>query len=60
MTSDEMRQARKRLGFTQRQLAAELEMTVVSISNYENGHVPIRRTVELAVNSLRPTKSKSK
>jgi len=52
MTGEELKAIRKRLGYTQRELAAELDMTIVTISSYENNRVPIKKTVELAVKAL--------
>ena len=55
MTADELRALRKRLGMTQAQLAAALEISPSSISNYEGGRrpaLPIPRLVELACQTL--------
>lgn len=52
MTGEEFREMRRKLGYTQRQIASELDMTVVTISSFENNRVPIKKTVELAVKAL--------
>lgn len=52
MTPDKVRQVRKMLGITQRELGTRLGMTVQQISNYENGRSPAPVTVELALNYL--------
>jgi transcriptional regulator with XRE-family HTH domain len=55
MTADELRALRKRLGMTQAQLAAALEISTSSISNYEGARypaLPIPRLVELACQTL--------
>ena len=58
MDADELRKARQRLKMTQRQLAAELDMTVATISAYETGHQTIKKTVAMAVELLARQKKK--
>jgi transcriptional regulator with XRE-family HTH domain len=61
MTSDEMRQIRNELGWSQQRLAQELGMSLSRIADYERGvtrgarprPVQIPRTVELAMEALR-------
>jgi transcriptional regulator with XRE-family HTH domain len=54
MTADDLRALRKRLGMTQAQLAAKLDLTVRTIAYYEGGHGPykIPRVVALACKTL--------
>ncbi len=54
MTADELRALRKHLGMTQAQLAAALDLTASSISNYEGvrGPYKIPRYIELALRGL--------
>ncbi len=55
MTADELRALRKRLGMTQAQLAAALDLSPSSISNYEGARspaLPIPRVVALACETL--------
>jgi transcriptional regulator with XRE-family HTH domain len=56
MTGDELRALRLRLGLTQTQLAAALDVSASTIAKYEAGKTsnrqPIPRVVELAVRAL--------
>lgn len=59
MTAEELRDARRRLGMTQRQLANDLGISLSQFGNYERGRdrqsgrpCPIPRTVEMAVQYL--------
>jgi transcriptional regulator with XRE-family HTH domain len=52
MTGEEFKTLRKKLGYTQRQLAAELDMTIVTISGYENDRLKIKKVIELAIKAL--------
>ena len=49
MTGPEFRALRKRLGLTQAQLAAKLDLHHDRISQYERGQAPIPRAVEISV-----------
>lgn len=48
-TPAEFKAARIELGLTQKQLADMLDVSEVSISNWENGRNPIPRTAEMAL-----------
>jgi transcriptional regulator with XRE-family HTH domain len=55
VTAADLRALRKRLGLTQAQLAAALDLSPSTISNYEGGGrpaLPIPRVVELACQAL--------
>jgi len=52
MTGAELRQARKRLGMTQKQLGEALSVHCNSIARMERGEFQIIRTTELAVRYL--------
>lgn len=49
MTGPEFRALRKRLGLTQAQLGAKLDLHHDRISQYERGQAPIPWTVEISV-----------
>jgi len=52
VTSSDLRAARKRLGFTQAQLAAALDVTRDCIARYEGGTRAVPRMVDLAMRAL--------
>ena len=58
MQGEELKEIRKKLGYTQRELAQILDLTIVTISGYENNRVKIKKTVELAVKGLLAEKEK--
>ena len=58
MQGEELKEIRKQLGYTQRELAQILDLTIVTISGYENNRVKIKKTVELAVKGLLAEKEK--
>jgi DNA-binding transcriptional regulator YiaG len=45
---------RREKGYSQSQLAREFDVTVMTISRWERGVVPIPRMAELALTSLKP------
>lgn len=49
MTPDELRGHRHRRGWTQADLAAYLDVRVITVTNWETGRSPIPRPVALAV-----------
>ena len=64
MTPQELRSTRERLGFTQAQLAAELDVQPNTVARWERGELPISRVTEFAVRYLkdrpkRPTRRQS-
>jgi transcriptional regulator with XRE-family HTH domain len=52
MTPEELRAARERLGYTQTELAAALELSQGALSQMERGEKPIRRVTALAVEHI--------
>ena len=52
MSPAKVRETRKILGMTQRELGERLGMTVQQISNYENGRSGVPRVVEMALMHL--------
>jgi DNA-binding XRE family transcriptional regulator len=52
MTREELRQARKRLGMTQLELAEAIGMQKNSVAMIERGLRPVTKTTELAVKYL--------
>ena len=52
MTAIQIKQIRRIMRITQRELGARLGMTVQQISNYENGRSPVPKVVELALSYL--------
>ena len=54
MTARDFRGMRRRKGYSQSQLALELDVHVVTVSKWERGVVPIPRMAELALLSLKP------
>jgi DNA-binding transcriptional regulator YiaG len=59
MTSDEFKQARSVLGFTQRILADHLHVSIQTIQSWEQGRNPINKVVEMAVLHLLNTSGKN-
>jgi transcriptional regulator with XRE-family HTH domain len=60
MTIEELKRARQRLGWTQRELAEALGMQTNSITRMEIGIQPIMKTTELSIKYLLLTMSKTK
>lgn len=58
MTKDELRQRRKRLDMTQKELARKLDVTPMTIKRWEGGKVEIPRTIELALKEIERQESK--
>jgi len=52
MTPSEYRQERKRIGLTQPQLSSLVGVSRVTISQRENGKVPITKEAAMAIQSL--------
>jgi transcriptional regulator with XRE-family HTH domain len=52
MVRDDLKQRRELLGFTQAQLARELEVDVVTVSRWERGVHPIPKYIELAIEAI--------
>ena len=52
MTPHELRSARRALHLTQAELAAELGVTMGTVYDWEKGLRPIRRMVDLAIDTL--------
>lgn len=52
MESVEFRRARKRLGWTQRQLAWQLGLAIGTVARYEQGGAKIPKTISLALEEL--------
>jgi transcriptional regulator with XRE-family HTH domain len=52
MTGEQLRQARKRLGMTQTELAEAIGMQKNSVAMIERGLRPVMKTTELAVRYL--------
>jgi DNA-binding transcriptional regulator YiaG len=60
MTARDFKRMRKRRGYSQSQLAHELDVHVLTVSKWERGVVPIPRMAELALSSLKPRRKKEK
>jgi DNA-binding transcriptional regulator YiaG len=54
MTARDFKGMRQRKGFSQSQLARELDVHVLTVSKWERGVVPVPRMAELALVSLKP------
>jgi transcriptional regulator with XRE-family HTH domain len=52
MSASEFRSLRTKLGHTQRELSDALDLSVVQISRYENGHAPVPTVVRVALTAL--------
>jgi DNA-binding transcriptional regulator YiaG len=53
MTAKDFKGMRRRKGYSQSQLAGELDVHVITVSKWERGVVPIPRMAELALASLK-------
>lgn len=49
MTGDEFRKLRRSAGFTQAQLAHEIDVMIRSLTRWETGETPIPKIAELAL-----------
>jgi DNA-binding transcriptional regulator YiaG len=58
MTVRDFKGMRERKGYSQSQLARELDVHVLTVSKWERGVVPIPRMAELALLSLKPRAKK--
>lgn len=47
MKAEEFKEIREGLGWTQERMAKELGVTIRTITNYENGHSPISKTIDI-------------
>ena len=56
MTGQELRQARRRLDMTQKELANALELHTNTVARMERDELPVVKTTELAVRFLLVTK----
>lgn len=52
MNGPDLQANRRALGLTQKELGGLLNISAQQISNYENGRMPVPRTVELALEAL--------
>ena len=59
MKSDELKQWRKRMGFTQEQAGIELGITRHQIGRLEKGETQISKAIELACNHLEEVHKKN-
>jgi DNA-binding transcriptional regulator YiaG len=54
VTGPQLRRARRRLGLTQAQLAAQLDVHLVTVNRWEMDHVPVPKAVAMALPLLKP------
>ena len=54
MTAKGFKKMREAKGYSQSQLARELEVNVMTVSRWERGVVPVPRMAELALAALKP------
>jgi DNA-binding transcriptional regulator YiaG len=54
MTAKGFKKMREAKGYSQSQLARELEVNVMTVSRWERGAVPVPRMAELALAALKP------
>jgi DNA-binding transcriptional regulator YiaG len=54
MTAKGFKAMRLKKGYSQSQLARELEVNVITVSRWERGAVPVSRMAELALCALKP------
>ena|GEM_PF-1534299 len=52
VTKDEFKKLRESIGYTQAKLSEEMEITIRTITRWENGEVEIPKVVELALRSI--------
>ena len=52
MAGGDFRKLRQSIGYSQPKLSKEMEITTRTITRWENGEVPIPKTVELALELL--------
>jgi len=60
MTAKDFARMRRRKGYSQSQLARELDVHVLTVSKWEREVVPIPRMAELALLSLKPRQKTKK
>ena len=60
MSARTFKKERLAKGYSQSQLARELDVDVMTISRWERGVMPIPRMAELALSSLKPKPKKEK
>ncbi len=52
VTTDEFKKLRESIGYTQAKLSEEIDITIRTITRWENGETEIPKVVELAVQSI--------
>ena len=52
VTKDEFKKLRESIGYTQARLSEEMDITIRTITRWENGEVEIPKVVELALRSI--------
>lgn len=57
LTKEELKEWRESVGWSQERLARELEVSRVSVSNWESGFRPITKTLSLAISKLKALNS---
>ncbi len=52
MTKGEFKKLRESIGYTQARLSKEMDVTIRTITRWENGEVRIPRVVEIAIGAI--------
>lgn len=52
MTKDDFKKLRESIGYTQAKLSKEMDITIRTITRWENGEIEIPKVVELALQSI--------
>ncbi len=52
MTKDEFKKLRGSIGYSQARLSKEMDVTIRTITRWENGEVRIPRVVEIAIGAI--------
>ena len=52
VTKDEFKKFRESIGYTQARLSKEMDVTIRTITRWENGEVRIPRVVEIAIRAI--------
>ena len=52
MTKDEFKKLRESISYTQAKLSEEMDITIRTITRWENGEIEIPKVVELALRSI--------
>lgn len=60
MNGEQLKQQRKDLGLTQKELGIELGVDMNTIYRYEKDRLPISKTIEILLNTIRAKKVKNK